>query len=243
MLLLFKDMFSGQQELPLPLWKHDSFDSILDSIFWQQFPNFWKNLCCRQSFTLNAGSKSEAYMWKTRNRKWPNLSEKISPVKICHFWVNIPYLRIWEIFPWNCAMITARDFKLWSLTWVKLHWLTGRINEVWGKCNTASRITQSYTFFLLNFDWKKTIEAQDRLLKTILGFLLFHMLGNIPIIRAVRKCQIVISGINFFPQLNQSSLSVCGKLKNLTEKCCSLKISNRRNQFQGVCLANERACA
>ena len=104
------------------------FDSRLN--FLTTIPNFWKKLCCRQSFTLNAGSKSEAYMWKTRNRKWPNLSEKISPVKICHFWVNIPYLRIWEIFPWNCAMIRARDFKLWSLTWVKLHWLTGRINEV-----------------------------------------------------------------------------------------------------------------
>ena len=99
--------------------------------------------------------------------------------------------------------------------------------------------TLSFSLILIG---KKTIEAQDRLLKTILGFLLFHMLGNIPIIRAVRKCQIVISRINFFPQLNQSSLSVCGKLKNLTEKCCSLKISNRRNQFQGVCSTNEQAC-
>ena len=84
----------------------------------------------------------------------------------------------------------TKRFQIMKFDWkLKLHWLTGRINEVWGKCNTASRITQSYTFFLLNFDWKKTIEAQDRLLKTILRFLLFHMLGNIPIIRAVRKCQ------------------------------------------------------
>ena len=165
----------------------------------QQFSSFWKNLCCPQSFTLNAGTKSEAYMWKTRNLKWPNLIEKISSIKICHFSVNIQYLRIWEILSWNCAMIRARDFKLWNLTGVKLHRLTGRTNEVSGKCNTASRITQLYTFFLLNFDWKTYWGTRERFLQTILCFVLSHMLGNIPLMRTVRKCQIVISGIHFPP--------------------------------------------
>ena len=128
--LLFKDLSSGQQELPLPLWKtwFIQYDSRLN--FLTTISKLLEKFIYGQSFTLNAGSKSEAYMWKTRNWKWPNLSEKISPVKIFHFSVNIPYLRIWDIFPCNCAMIRARDFKLWSLTWVKLHWLTGRINEV-----------------------------------------------------------------------------------------------------------------
>ena len=55
--------------------------------------------------------------------------------------------------------------------------------------------TFSFSLILIG----KTVEAQDRLLQTILCFLLFHLVGNILMIRTVKKSQIVISGIYFSP--------------------------------------------
>ena len=55
--------------------------------------------------------------------------------------------------------------------------------------------TFSFSLILIG----KTVEAQDRLLQTILCFLLFHLVGNILMIRTVKKVRLSFPEFTFPP--------------------------------------------